>query len=60
MSDKEQVRIVLTDAPGKAMPEHQGKLFAVIGPFDTFGDKMRLQDTLTLVVRGYNTLRSKP
>jgi hypothetical protein len=50
----EQVRMIVTDGPGGAMPEHGGKVFALIGPFDSFTDKQDLQDMLTTLLRGYN------
>lgn len=49
-----QTRVVFTNGPGSAMPEHKGKVFALIGPFDTFTDKPDLQDALVCLVRGYN------
>jgi len=54
----QQVRLVFTDAPGQTMPEHQGKVFAVIGPFDDFTDKQGLMDALELVCRGWNLTES--
>ena len=52
--ESEQVRCVYTDAPEFAMPEHKGKVFAVIGPFDSFTDKTKLQDALRTLLRGWN------
>lgn len=49
-----RVRLIFSDGPGRVMPEHAGKVFAVIGPFDQFTDKTDLQDMLTTLVRGYN------
>jgi hypothetical protein len=49
-----QTRLIFTDGPGRVMPEHAGKVFAVIGPFDCFTDKADLQDALETIVRGYN------
>lgn len=49
-----QVRMVYTDAPEVAMPEHRGKVFAIIGPFDDHMDKPELQKTLQMLLRGYN------
>jgi hypothetical protein len=49
-----QVRLIYTDGPDRVMPEHSGKVFAVIGPFDCFTDKADLQDALETLVRGYN------
>lgn len=54
---REQVRMVFSDGPGSVMPEHKGKVFAVIGPFDDFTDKTDLQDMLTTLLRGYNLMR---
>ena len=51
---KRQVRLVYTDAPGRALPEHKGKVFAVIGPFDDHMDKPELQNLLQTILRGYN------
>lgn len=51
---KRQTRLIFTDGPGSAMPEHAGKVFALIGPFDNFTDKPDLQDALVTFVRGYN------
>ena len=56
----EQVRMVLTDAPQSAMPEHRGDVFAVIGPIGNFTDKQDLQDMLTMLLRGYNVLPGCP
>lgn len=50
----EQVRLILTDGPGGVMPEHKGKVFAVIGPFENFTDKPELQNALMTLLRGYN------
>lgn len=49
-----QVRLIFTDGPGRAMPEHHGRVFALIGPFDTFTDKPELQAMLETLLRGYN------
>jgi hypothetical protein len=49
-----QTRLVFTDAPGAAMPEHKGKVFALIGPFDSFQDNDELQLKLEALVREYN------
>lgn len=54
-----QTRLVFTDGPGRAMPEHAGKVFALIGPFDCFTDKADLQDMLTTMIRGYNIEEEK-
>lgn len=53
-----QTRLIFTDGPGRAMPEHEGKVFALIGPFDDFTDKAALQDALELLVRGFNLERT--
>ncbi len=50
----EQVRIIYTDGPGSAMPEHKGKVFALIGPFEAHDDKMELQKMLLTLIRGWN------
>lgn len=50
----EQVRCVYSDDPSVAMPEHKGKVFAVIGPFESYTDKMQLQDALRMLLRGWN------
>lgn len=49
-----RVRLIFTDGLGGAMPEHKGKVFALIGPFDDFTDKGDFQDMLTTLVRGFN------
>lgn len=49
-----QVRLIFTDGPDRVMPEHEGKVFAVIGPFDTFTDKAELRDALEMLARGFN------
>lgn len=51
----QSVRMVVTDAPERAMPEHRGKVFAVIGPFDSFSHKVELQWMLETILRGWNT-----
>jgi hypothetical protein len=56
--ENEQVRCVYSDDPGAAMPEHKGKVFAVIGPFDDFADKKALREALKMLLRGWN-LRSE-
>lgn len=50
--------MIFTDGPGGAMPEHEGKVFALIGPFDSFTDKADLRDMLTTLLRGYNLART--
>lgn len=52
--ENRQIRAVYTDAPEVAMTEHRGKVFAVIGPFDSHTDKSDLQDALRMLLRGYN------
>jgi len=49
-----QTRLIFTDGPGRAMPEHAGKVFALIGPFENFTDKPELRNALELLVRGSN------
>lgn len=49
-----QTRIVYSDTSAGAMPEHKGKVFAVIGPFDDDLDKLDLQNMLLTLLRGYN------
>jgi hypothetical protein len=51
------VRMVLSDDPAGVMPEHRGKVFAVIGPFDGHTDKQDLQDMLETLLRGFNLER---
>jgi hypothetical protein len=53
-----QVRIIYSDEPGKVMPEHKGKIFAVIGPFEAHSDKLALQQALEAAVHEYNSWRS--
>lgn len=52
--ESEQIRCVYSDGPDQAMPEHKGKVFAVIGPFKDFTDKPALQDALRMLLRGWN------
>lgn len=49
-----RVRMIVTDGPQGIMSEYPGKVFAVIGPFDSHTDKPELQDMLTTVCRGFN------
>jgi hypothetical protein len=53
-SKENRLRLIFTDRAGAAMPEHNGKVFALIGPFDSHTDKGDLQDMLTTIIRGYN------
>lgn len=55
----QQIRMVYTDGPEGAMPEHRGKVFAVIGPFENFSDKPDLQDKLKKLLRSYNVARKR-
>ena len=50
----EQARIVYSSSPQSAFPEHQDKIFAVIGPFRDFADKQELQRALLMLMRGWN------
>ena len=50
----QQARIVYSSAPQAAYPEHEGKTFAVIGPFESFDDKQELQRALLMLMRGWN------
>jgi hypothetical protein len=52
--EAEQIRCVYTDDPMGAMPEHKGKVFAVVGPFETFTDKPALREALKMLLRGWN------
>ena len=54
----ERVCIVYTDGPGRAMPEHAGKVFAVVGSFDNFTGKPDLQNALEMLLAGFNLNRS--
>lgn len=60
--DKDKrVRLIFTDGPGPAAKDMgDGKVFAVIGPFDTFTDKQDLQDALETFVRGWNLEENTP
>lgn len=49
-----QMRLIYTADPGRAMPEHAGKVFAVIGPLKGHTDQPKLQDLLERVLREYN------
>ena len=53
-NERIQIRLVFTDAPGRVMPEHSGKIFAMIGPFESFTDQPALMLELEALVRGYN------
>jgi hypothetical protein len=55
-----QTRLVFTSGPEAAMPEHHGKVFALIGPFDSFTDKTDLQDMLECLIRGHNLESNDP
>jgi hypothetical protein len=37
------------------MPEWRGKVFAVLGPFENFSDKEKLQQKIEAAVRDYNS-----
>lgn len=52
----EQIRMIYTDGPGNndVVNENRGKVFAVIGPFESFSDKEELQDALRDLLRKYN------
>ena len=54
-----QVRLIYGDGEYLSGMNHvrsnPGKVFAVIGPFDEHTDKVRLQDMLLTICRGYNT-----
>ena len=54
----QRVRIIYGDGEHLSGMDHvknnQGKVFAVIGPFDTHTDKPLLQDAMELTLRGYN------
>lgn len=55
---KEQlVRMIMTDGPEHCMPEHEGKVFCVIGPFESYADKADLREMLEIMLRGYNLER---
>jgi hypothetical protein len=51
---KEQVRVIYTSAAPECMREHDGKVFAVLGPFDNFADKHDFRLALETLVRGWN------
>lgn len=52
----QQVRMIVSDDPSSSpvVTENPGKVFAVIGPFDGFSDKMELQHMLETLLRGWN------
>lgn len=52
-----QVRIVYSDDPGGVMPEHHGKVFAVIGPFESHEDKYGLQLAIEGLLREWNKIQ---
>ena len=49
-------RVIYSDSPGgvDSVTKNPGKVFAVIGPFDSHTDKQDLMNALELVVRGHN------
>lgn len=49
-------RVIYSDDPGgvDSVRRNPGKVFAVIGPFDSHTDKQELMDALELLVRGHN------
>ncbi len=54
----QRVRVIFGDGEHAAGMDHvrqnPGKVFAVIGPFDSHTDKPGLQDMLTTICRGFN------
>lgn len=56
----EQVRVIFGEGAHLSGMDHvrqqPGKVYAVIGPFEDHCDKGELQDMLTTVLRGYNTV----
>lgn len=59
---EEQVRVIITQGEhvsrSNLVTENPGKLFMVIGPFDSFSDKDELSHAVELVCRGYNLERT--
>lgn len=57
-----RVRLIFGDGEALTGMDHvkqnPGKVFAVIGPFDTHTDKADLQDVLETVCRGFNLERT--
>ena len=51
------VRLVFSDDPNQFMAEYPGKVFAVIGPFESHHDGLDLQEALRLAVMEYNKKR---
>lgn len=49
------VRIIYDNSSQTGFPEHQGKVFAVIGPFDDHLDKADLQKALKRVLVEHNS-----
>lgn len=52
--EAEQARLVYSSADQACFPEHRDKVFAVLGPFDSFADKPELQNALRILLRGWN------
>ena len=52
--EAEQIRMIMTDGPGNCFPEFEGKVFAGVGPFECFSDKVELQEAMTALLRDWN------
>ena len=53
---KDQIRLTYTTGHQSCYPEYRGqdKVFAVIGPFEGFGDKMDIQEALKELLMSWN------
>ncbi len=52
--EAERVRMIITDGPGNCFPKYEGKVFVVIGPFESFTDKVEVQEAMTELLRDWN------
>ena len=58
-SKKDRVRLIFTDGVERTIESNNdlnGKVVAIIGPFDNFTDKQNLQNMLITLCRGYNLM----
>ena len=51
------VRLVFSDNPNQFMAEYPGKVFAVIGPFESHHDRLDLQQALRQAAMEHNKKR---
>ena len=56
-----EVSVIYTSRPPATLAQHEGKVFALVGPFDGYADKARLQEAINATVRRWNRDRkAKP